>query len=259
MVSPVSQYSLASNPGYGARPLMHMPGHCDARHDGNVPQHNPSAPEAGKPRNARPAPVRMCKHTEAMMTRRHPPQLRLLVWSALGLLAFLAAAPAAGAEEPALVIMLTGSPSAVYAVGSIEQVMFDDDAVTIVTSGGSDSYPTEEIVRIDFLMDVSSAPTPEAAAQVLKAIRLFQNQPNPFSSDTQIAFDMPQAGAAELAIYSPDGRLVRTLMAGERSAGRQTVRWDGLDETGHKAAGGVYFYTLRAPGVEESRRMILLP
>ena len=193
------------------------------------------------------------------MTRRHPPQLRLLAWATLALLACVAAAPPANADEPALVIRLTGSPSAVYPVSSIEQVLFEDDAVIIVTGTGADSYPTEEIVRIDFLMDVTSAPTPEAAAQVLKAIRLFQNQPNPFSSDTHIAFDLPQAGAAELAIYSPDGRLVRTLMAGERSAGRQIVRWDGLDDAGRSAAGGVYFYTLRAPGVEESRRMILLP
>ncbi len=191
---------------------------------------------------------------EAQLSRN-----RLSVWAALALLACMAAAPAANADEPALVIMLTDSPSAVYPVSSIAQVLFEDDAVIVVTAGGPDSYLTEEIVRIEFRMDVSSAPTPEAAAQALKAIRLFQNQPNPFSSDTQIAFDLPQAGVAELAIYSPAGRLVRTLMAGERSEGRQTVRWDGLDDAGRKAAGGVYFYTLRAPGVEESRRMILLP
>jgi len=184
---------------------------------------------------------------------------RIPLWAASALLACLAAAQAANADEPALVIRLTEGPGAVYAVGNIEQVLFDDDAVIVVTTTGSDSYPTDEIVRIDFIMEVSSAPTPEATAQALKAIRLFQNQPNPFSSDTQIAFDLPQAGAAELAIYSPDGRLVRTLAGGERSAGRQTVHWDGLDDAGHKAAGGVYFYTLRAPGVEESRRMILLP
>ena len=193
------------------------------------------------------------------MRHRQLRRNQLPVWAALALLACLAAAPVANADEPALVIRLTDSPSAVYPVSSVEQVLFEDDAVIIVTGTDSDSYPTAEIVRIDFLMDVTSAPTPEGAAQVLKAIRLFQNQPNPFSSDTQIAFDLPQAGVAELAIYSPDGRLVRTLTAGERSAGRQTVRWDGLDDAGRAAAGGVYFYTLRAPGVEESRRMILLP
>ncbi len=196
------------------------------------------------------------------MTRSHPPQLRRLAWAALTLLACLAAASAASAanaDEPALAIRLAGGESAIYSVGGIEQVLFEDDAVIVVTAGGADSYQTEEIARIEFLWDVASAPTPEAAAQALKAIRLFQNQPNPFSSDTRIAFDLPQAGLAELVIYSPDGRLVRTLMAGERSAGSQAVRWDGLDDAGRAAAGGVYFYTLRAPGVKESRRMILLP
>ncbi len=193
------------------------------------------------------------------MTRRQFPELRLLSLAALAVLACLTAAPAASADEPALAIRLTGGEIAIYPVGGIEQVLFEADAVIVVTGTGSDSYPAEEIARIDFLWDVASTPTPEAAAQALKAIRLFQNQPNPFSSDTQIAFDLPQAGVAELAIYSPDGRLVRTLSAGERSAGRQAVRWDGLDDAGRRAAGGVYFYTLRAPGVEESRRMILLP
>ncbi len=247
MEFPVRQYSLAPRPGSGARPHRA----CQAI--------STLATMAGTHHTHDPPRRRMCRHTEAMMTRRHPPQLRFLAWATLATLACLAAAPAANAEEPALAIRLTGGESAVYPVSSIEQVLFDDDAVIVVTAAGPDSYPTEEIVRIDFLMDVTSAPSPETAAQALKAIRLFQNQPNPFSSDTQIAFDLPQAGVAELAIYSPDGRLVRTLMAGERSEGRQTVRWDGLDDAGRAAAGGVYFYTLRAPGVEESRRMILLP
>ncbi len=46
---------------------------------------------------------------------------------------------------------------------------------------------------------------------------------------------------------------------GERVDGSHTVHWDGLDETGPRAAGGACFYSLRAPEIEESRRMILLP
>jgi hypothetical protein len=37
------------------------------------------------------------------------------------------------------------------------------------------------------------------------------------------------------------------------------VRWDGRDDAGKKVVGGIYFYQMRAPGIEESRRMILLP
>ena len=94
---------------------------------------------------------------------------------------------------------------------------------------------------------------------LIDAIHLLQNQPNPFSPETRIRFELPQGGEVELGIYSPDGRLVRTLVTGQRAAGRHTVRWDGLDDAQRKVSGGVYFYNLAAPGIEESRRMILLP
>jgi len=75
----------------------------------------------------------------------------------------------------------------------------------------------------------------------------------------RIGFELPRVGKVELAVYGADGRLVRMLLAEERVAGRHTIGWDGLNEAGRKVASGAYFYRLRAPGIEDSRRMILLP
>ncbi len=195
------------------------------------------------------------------------PQIRARVagpalWGLL-LLATLLLLPEARADEPMLAVRLTGVESAIYAVGEIERIAFqtyyEEEELLVVHSGGTDHYPTESIVRIEFLWDFSSVEDPKDAAALIDAIHLFQNQPNPFSPETQIRFELPQAGEVELGIYSPDGRLVRTLVAGERPAGRHTLRWDGLDDAGRRVSGGVYFYSLRAPGIEESRRMILLP
>ena len=55
------------------------------------------------------------------------------------------------------------------------------------------------------------------------------------------------------------GRLIRTLVNEDREAGPHTVTWNGLDDSGKRVSGGVYFYSLQAPGVNEGRRMILLP
>ncbi len=145
-------------------------------------------------------------------------------------------------------------------MGEIEQVGFEgDETLVVVTGSGSDNYATESISRVEVLWDFSGVQDPKDAATLIKAIHLFQNQPNTFSPQTQIRFELPQAGEVELGIYSPDGRLVRTLVSGKHAAGSQVVRWDGLNYSGRKAPGGVYFYRLRAPGIEESRRMILLP
>ena len=41
--------------------------------------------------------------------------------------------------------------------------------------------------------------------------------------------------------------------------GTRFFRWDGRDGRGLSVPSGVYFYNLKAPGIDESRRMILLP
>ncbi|MBM3318801.1 MAG: T9SS type A sorting domain-containing protein [Candidatus Eisenbacteria bacterium] len=168
--------------------------------------------------------------------------------------------PQARAEEQMLALRLAGGESAVYALSEITRIGFEgEETLVVVTAGGSDAYATESIKRIEFLFEFSSVEDPREAAGLIQAIRLFQSRPNPVTTGTQISFELPQAGKVELSVYSAEGRLVRALLAEEREAGRHAIAWDGADEAGRKVPGGAYFYRLRAPGCDESRRMILLP
>ncbi len=180
-------------------------------------------------------------------------------WSTLVLLACLGAAPAARADGPMLVLRLVGEESVAYPVSEVQRIGFTGDTLVVVMAGGSESYAAATITKIEFLMEASGIDDPRDAAALLKAAHLFQNQPNPFSPETQIAFDLPQAGPVELVICSVDGRLIRRLVKDTREAGRYTASWNGRDDEGEKVGGGIYFYRIIAPGVEESRRMILLP
>jgi hypothetical protein len=182
-----------------------------------------------------------------------------LAWVGLGLLACLGAAQAAQAVVPMLAIRFAGGGSAFYPVSDLQRIVFEGDTLVVVKAGGSDRYGAQVISRIDFLMDPAGIRDPRDAAAILKAVHLFQNQPNPFSPETRINFDLPQAGPAKLMIYSVNGRLIRRLVNDTRKAGRHTASWDGRDDAGEKVGSGIYFYQLVAPGVEESRRMILLP
>ncbi len=73
---------------------------------------------------------------------------------------------------------------------------------------------------------------------------LLQNDPNPFNPATAIRFELPSVGIATLKIYDLNGRLVRTLLAGPKSAGEHTLVWDGRDDAGFAVAAGVYLYRL---------------
>ncbi|MCK6622955.1 MAG: T9SS type A sorting domain-containing protein [Calditrichaceae bacterium] len=92
---------------------------------------------------------------------------------------------------------------------------------------------------------------------------LFQNYPNPFNSLTTISYRLPPAGQtvtaeAELTVYDILGQRVKTLLSGSMPAGSYRVQWDGRDENGNPLASGVYVYCLRARGLVQSKKMLLL-
>ncbi|MBD3368539.1 MAG: T9SS type A sorting domain-containing protein [Candidatus Eisenbacteria bacterium] len=87
---------------------------------------------------------------------------------------------------------------------------------------------------------------------------LYQNAPNPFSAGTRIAFNLPVATDAELAVYNVAGRRVATLHDGPMTAGPHAVEWNGRDDSGRPVSSGIYFYRLTAGEREDARKMIYL-
>jgi hypothetical protein len=68
--------------------------------------------------------------------------------------------------------------------------------------------------------------------------------PNPFRQTMTIAFSLQGRSAVELAVYSVDGRKVRTLARDVRDLGEYEIAWDGRDDYGSAMAPGVYFVQL---------------
>jgi hypothetical protein len=185
---------------------------------------------------------------------------RSLLLFPVAVLALLLAAPTArSADEPQLVVHLRDESSVAYPVTSIMLVELEDGALSVRTTSGRHVYALATVARLDFRLNLTSIQDPRSTAALLAAVRLFQNRPNPFVAHTDIEFQLPSPGRVRLQIWSPDGRLVRTLLDGEMPPGTHTLRWDGLDDAGHRMPGGVYFYGLTGSGVDEARRMILLP
>lgn len=75
---------------------------------------------------------------------------------------------------------------------------------------------------------------------------LYPNHPNPFRDGTTIEFELPERSNLTLTVYDVQGRVVRRLAEGVHPADSYQVEWDGLDESGARAAKGVYFLKLKA-------------
>jgi len=111
-----------------------------------------------------------------------------------------------------------------------------------------------------------------------KEFRLYPNYPNPFNPSTTIKYSKPvdpatagrrivsgqwettprvslsrQGGISTLKVYDILGREVATLVNEEISPGNYEVKFDG---TG--LSSGLYFYTLRAGGFTQSKKMVFL-
>ncbi|MBI4722082.1 MAG: T9SS type A sorting domain-containing protein [Candidatus Stahlbacteria bacterium] len=88
--------------------------------------------------------------------------------------------------------------------------------------------------------------------------KLLQNYPNPFVSETEIAYQLPTAGNISVKVYNIAGKFVKVLVDGQQKAGYHTVRWNGKDMSGRKVSSGIYFYQLEANSFKYTKGLILL-
>ncbi len=76
---------------------------------------------------------------------------------------------------------------------------------------------------------------------------LSQNYPNPFNPSTNIIYALPVSAKVTVKIFDVLGREVSTLVNKQVEAGTHSIKFNGINLTS-----GVYFYAIRAEGVDGS-------
>jgi len=105
---------------------------------------------------------------------------------------------------------------------------------------------------------LTGAITPIIHPALPSTLQLYQNYPNPFNPVTLIGFKMQSSHEVDLAVYDLTGRRVRQLVREYLPAGNYMVRWDGRSDAGHACSSGVYFYTLEAGSMIQTKQMTLM-
>jgi hypothetical protein len=93
----------------------------------------------------------------------------------------------------------------------------------------------------------ANAGLPVTATDLLPVI------PNPTHGSSVLQYALVRSGSVHLAIYSVDGRLVRTLVNGTQEPGRYQLSWDGTDAHGTLLRSGMFYVRLEAAGVRQTR------
>lgn len=81
--------------------------------------------------------------------------------------------------------------------------------------------------------------------------------PNPFNPSTTILFELNSnlTGNAEISIYNLKVQKIRQYSI---SNDQSSITWNGTDENNQPISSGIYFYKMKAEGIEQTKKMILL-
>ena len=92
---------------------------------------------------------------------------------------------------------------------------------------------------------------------------LLGNFPNPFNPNTNISYALPYQSLIELVIYDIMGRVIKSFSL-SKSAGYQSIKWNGTNDYGSNVSSGIYFYVLKAKSLstndvfQHSGKLIML-
>ncbi|MDA1027723.1 MAG: T9SS type A sorting domain-containing protein [Bacteroidetes bacterium] len=89
-------------------------------------------------------------------------------------------------------------------------------------------------------------------------IQLHQNHPNPFSSQTNISFDLADPTFASLSVSNLQGQVVKTLSNAYLESGNYRFSWDGTDQNGRPVSSGAYFYQLETTRSRITKTLIVV-
>jgi fibronectin type 3 domain-containing protein len=73
-----------------------------------------------------------------------------------------------------------------------------------------------------------------------------------------IYFMAPDSGPAEIDIYNISGHPIRALYATAQAGAQVSLTWDGKDRNGSWAASGIYLIELKAPGLHQIKKVLVV-
>ncbi|RPJ44096.1 MAG: hypothetical protein EHM19_07310, partial [Candidatus Latescibacterota bacterium] len=116
---------------------------------------------------------------------------------------------------------------------------------------------------IRFLLDIDEepeGPSDTTGGGANGGFALLPNLPNPFTGSTTLRFAAPAAGGmVRLDVYNVRGERVRVLGEEPVGPGPHAVEWNGRDYRGRALPPGVYFVRMEAPGMIDTKKVLLVP
>jgi len=103
---------------------------------------------------------------------------------------------------------------------------------------------------------VAEGPGAESELPVPVAFRVLTDARNPFTTQTSIQLDLPDARPVDACIFDHTGRLVSRIYEGWLPPGRHTLVWTGDTGSGRQVPTGVYLLLMRVGDHLTRKRLV---
>jgi flagellar hook assembly protein FlgD len=138
---------------------------------------------------------------------------------------------------------------------SFIQLYAQTDSLLIkLKSGDVVRIPLHKIKMIQFA-NISDI---DAETDFQTHLSIIGNYPNPFGEFTYIEFDIKETGIVYILIYDTFGNLIRRIAYDVSKTGKQTIKWDCLDNTGNRVPSGIYYYEVTFKSAIQTKKMIII-
>jgi len=88
--------------------------------------------------------------------------------------------------------------------------------------------------------------------------KLYRAYPNPFNPVSTLIYDLPENELVNITIYDMMGRVVKTLINDQQTAGYKSIQWNATNNTGQPVSTGLYLYTIEAGKFRQTKKMVLM-
>ena len=104
--------------------------------------------------------------------------------------------------------------------------------------------------------DLATNPLGQSNLSALSGNLSLQAFPNPYSSEVNVTFELPEQDNITLTAFDLNGRLIRTLSTGLMDKGLHAINWDGRSDSGAVIGDGVYYLVIRSSTDSQVMRII---
>ena len=129
-----------------------------------------------------------------------------------------------------------------------------DTIVFKLKNGNFEKYSVSQMKLIRF-ENVMAVDQPKS---LLSNVSFLNNFPNPITNQTNIEFELCRTGKVEILIFDGLGNIIKSILCENCQLGKNSIQWDGLDDSQKEISSGTYYCRLRFENELLVQKMVVI-